>query len=60
MRVLRLHDEPPTKQQQQCELVGAELYPDEDAADADDEPAYGADPFDILAYREEQGLSTDH
>lgn len=59
MRVLRLHDEPPTKQEQQCQQLGDDLYTTGDEDDAD-EPAYGADPFDILAYREEQGLSTDH
>jgi hypothetical protein len=60
MPVPRLHDEAPTKQSQQCEAVGADLYPPEDDGENESEPAFGADPFDILAYREEQGLFTDH
>lgn len=51
MRLTRLHDEQPTKQERQCRELGADLYVDEDS---NEEPSCFADPFDILAHREEQ------
>lgn len=47
----RLSDEADTKQVQQCRELGADLYVDDDQDD--DEPGYGADPFDILAHKQE-------
>lgn len=41
-----------THQSAQLRELGADLYID---GDEDDEPAYGADPFDILAHKQEQG-----
>lgn len=41
-----------TRQAAQCRDLGEEFYPHRDD---DEEPAFGADPFDILVYREEQG-----
>lgn len=58
MATVRLHDEPPTKQEQECALLGENFYPDEEDA-ADDEPAFGADPFDIVSHREEHGIVND-
>lgn len=43
-----------TKQANQCHELGADLYSDheDDESDAD---MFGADPFDILAFKQEQG-----
>lgn len=54
-RVTPLHDEPPSKQEQQCRALGADLYIDH-SEDDDDAPGYGSDPFDILAHKESQEL----
>ena len=53
MRTRPLIDEE-TKQAAQCRELGDGLYPTNDR-DADDEPAFGSDPFDILMFRQEQG-----
>lgn len=40
----------------QCRALGADLYIDERDEDGDDtELGFGADPFDILAFKQEQG-----
>lgn len=49
MATIRLHDEAPSKQDVQCQELGADFYPE----DEENEPAYGADPFDILAHKQE-------
>lgn len=48
-----LHDEAPTKQDIQCRDLGADLYPDGDPDEYSDELEFGADPFDILAHKQE-------
>ena len=60
MATARLHDEFSTRQEQQIADLGADLYNLHDDGDIDaDEPAYGADPFDIVAHREELGYELD-
>lgn len=51
MRIRPLIDEE-TKQAAQCRVLGDGFYP---TNESDEEPAFGADPFDILVFREEQG-----
>lgn len=57
-RLTPLHDEQPSKQEQQCRALGAEYHFCDDADD-EDAPGFGADPFDIIAHREEHGIDND-
>lgn len=63
MRRIALHDEPPTRQEQQIADLGGDLYSDgvTDGADAEllEEPAFGADPFEIVSRREELRLDLE-
>jgi hypothetical protein len=43
-----------TKQANQCRELGADLYVDDEDYEADSD-MFGADPFDILAFKQEQG-----
>jgi hypothetical protein len=50
-RRIALIDEAPTKQERQCESVGADVELDSEFDETDIE--WGSDPFDILAHKEE-------
>ncbi len=55
MKLRHLVDELPTKQDAHVRSLG-DLYIDQcDEFDADGDLPFGADPFDILAHRQEQG-----
>lgn len=54
MRIRPLLDEQ-TKQSNQCRELGADLYNDNDEDNEADSDMFGADPFDILAFKQEQG-----
>ena len=53
MRIRPLLYEVPTQQDAQLNML-SNLYPEDDDTD-DGEPAFGADPFDILAHKEDKG-----
>lgn len=63
MRRIALHDESPTRQDQQIADLGGDLYPgsetDETDAESLEELAFGADPFEIIARREELRLDLE-
>lgn len=45
-----------TLQELQCQALGVEMFnPDEDDCIDGEDFAFGADPFDILAFKQEQG-----
>jgi hypothetical protein len=58
-RRIALIDEVPTRQEQHLAQVGADLYVEVESDCDEEEPSYGADPFDIVAHREELGLLND-
>jgi len=61
MRIRLLQYELPTRQAQHLDVlkaVGADISTDD--TDNDEEVAWGSDPFDIIAHREELGQINDH
>ena len=55
----RLIDEPASRQDQQIADLGGDLYVDQAPQEEDEEPSWGADPCNILMFREENGYSLD-
>lgn len=57
-RKLLLVDEIPTRQDAHCaclSIMGADIVVDDEPTEDDEEPAWGSNPFDILAHKEETG-----